>query len=84
MQLDWTLLIPSKKSSAKLVAMSEKQKDESIKPKITSAHDYKAYFRQALDASKRQPFTDFQIAAFVTVIAGLVRLYKIWEPTSVV
>ncbi|KAI8584241.1 hypothetical protein K450DRAFT_182243 [Umbelopsis ramanniana AG] len=64
--------------------MSEKQKEEFIKPKITSAHDYRAYFRQALDASKRQPFTDFQIAAFVTVIAGIVRLYKIWEPTSVV
>lgn len=78
------MLIPSKKSSAKLVAMSEKQKDKSVMPKITSAHDYKAYFRQALDASKCQPFTDLQIAAFVTVVAGLVRLYKIWEPTSVV
>ncbi|GAB5592199.1 hypothetical protein Unana1_07099 [Umbelopsis nana] len=69
---------------SKPVGMSDKRKKESGKATPTSAQDYKAYLLHALHTNSVQRFSDFQIAVFLTVVAGMVRLYKIWEPSSVV
>ncbi|CAM0142831.1 unnamed protein product [Umbelopsis sp. WA50703] len=64
--------------------MSEKRNDKSVKAKLGIAPNYKAYVFQLLEDQKSQRFSDAQVAFMITVVACVVRLYKIWEPTSVV
>ncbi|KAJ2959469.1 hypothetical protein NQZ79_g5063 [Umbelopsis isabellina] len=64
--------------------MSEKQKDKTIKAKSGIAPNYRAYVFQLLEYQQSQRFSDAQVALMITLVACVVRLYKIWEPTSVV
>ncbi|KAG2182167.1 hypothetical protein INT43_007094 [Umbelopsis isabellina] len=64
--------------------MSEKLKVKTVKAKLGTTPNYRAYVFQLLEYQKSQRFSDAQVASMITLIACVVRLYKIWEPTSVV